>query len=357
MPASRGSRTPSVRLTVNGALVFGVLDVELVSTSYFSADQFRARIATSTGAPSTPIFWSGTASAFVNFEFSLDGGTYQSLIQGLVDVVSIDPARGVVRIEGRDLTASMVGTRAQDSFVNRTSSEIATIIAQRHGLAPAVTATSTPVGRYYQDEHDHVTPGLFCPGISEWDQLVFLARHEIFDVFVVGTTLFFQPPPTSPELYVLRPHDALSLTLDRSLNFARDIEVTVKSWNSRLKTALFQTASARGVAISDSPPGPRTGVQRYTIVQPNLTPDDASRLAQRRVSELIRHERIIEAILPGELNLNPRSQILLTGTGTDFDQVYFVQLVERSLDTRSGFRQRIRATNTSPRQIDATAIH
>lgn len=335
----------------------GVLDVEVVSTNHFSADRFRARIATGSEPFPTLAFWSGAAAAVVDFEFSLGNGSFLGVIRGLVDCVALDPSRGLVRIEGRDLTAPLIETRAQDSFANRTSSEIATIIAQRHGLTAAVTPTSTPVGRYYQDEHDRVTPGLFSHAISEWDQLVFLARHEEFDVFVEGTTLFFQPIQQQAATYVLLPQDALSLTLERSLTFAKDVQVTVKSWNSRLKSVISQTASASGVTLSTDPLSTGTGVQKYTLVQPNLTSDEALRLAQRRVAELIRHERVVEAVLPGELTLTPRSQILLAGTGTDFDQVYFVELIERSLDIRGGFRQRLRATNTSPRAIGpASAI-
>lgn len=355
MPPSSAWRSPTVRLTVDGMRVDGVLDVEVVSTNYFSADRFRARIATGSDSLVTPSFWSGTANVFVSFEFGLGDGSFESVIEGLVDCVSLDPARGLVRIEGRDLTAQLIETRAQDSFANRTSSEIATIIALRHGLTAAVTPTSTPVGRYYQDEHDRVAPGLFSHAISEWDQLVFLARHEGFDVFVQGTTLFFQPVQQQASIYVLRPEDALSLTLERSLTFARDIEVTVKSWNSRLKTAISQTASATGVTASGDSPPTASQAQRYTIVQPNLTPDEALQLAQRRIAELVRHERVMDAVLPGELALTPRSQISLVGTATEFDQTYFVDLIQRSLGGRNGFRQRVRATNMSPRAATPAA--
>lgn len=351
MPPSSLWRSPTVRLIVNGTPVAGVLDVEVVSTNCFSADRFRARIAAGSEQSPTLAFWSETAAPLVEFDLSLGNGPFQRVIQGLVDSVTLDPPRGLIRIEGRDLTAPLIETRAQDSFANRTSSEIATAIAQRHGLVAAVTPTSTPVGRYYQDEHDRVTPGLFSHAISEWDQLVFLARHEEFDVFVQGTTLFFQPAQRQMDAYVLRSQDTLDLTLQRSLMFAKDVQVIVKSWNSRLKTAISETASAGGAIASGGSQSTGASIQKYTIVQPNLTPDEALRLAQRRIAELIRHERVLQAILPGELSLTPRSQILLTGTGTDFDQVYFVESIERSLDVRSGFRQRLRATNTSPRAI------
>lgn len=351
MPPNNAWRSPAVQLTVNGTPITGVLDVEVVSTNYFSADRFRARIAIGSDSSGTAAFWSATGTALVGVEFSLGDGSFQSIIQGLVDCVTLDTARGLIRIEGRDLTAPLIETRATDSFANRTSSEIATIIAQRHDLTAAVTPTTTPVGRYYQDEHDRVTPGLFSRAISEWDQLVFLARQEGFNVFVQGTALVFQPAQPQASPFTLQPQDTQSLTLERSLSFAKDLRVTVKSWNSRLKTAVSQTASASDVTQAGGSPSFDPQIQSYTIVQPNLTPDEALQLAQQRVAELIRHERVVEAVFPGELTLTPRSQILLAGTGTEFDQIYFVDLVERSLDPRGGFRQRVRATNSSPRAI------
>ncbi len=65
--------------------------------------------------------------------------------------------------------------------------------------------------------------------------------------------------------------------------------------------------------------------------------------------------------MPGELLLTPRSMIMLEGTGSDFDQAYFVDVIERRLHQTGGFTQHIRAKNTSPRtdtttpQVPATA--
>ena len=89
-------------------------------------------------------------------------------------------------------------------------------------------------------------------------------------------------------------------------------------------------------------------------MRPNLTPDEALKLAQRKLAELTRHERVIELSMAGELDMTPRSMIMLYGTGSDFDQTYYVDLIERRLHTSGGFTQHIRAKNTSPR-TDTTA--
>ena len=96
-------------------------------------------------------------------------------------------------------------------------------------------------------------------------------------------------------------------------------------------------------------------LQRYFIVQPNLTADDALKLAQRKLAELTRHERTIRITMPGELVLTPRSMIALEGTGTEFDQAYYIDVIERRLRQGGGLTQHILAKNTSPRSATATS--
>lgn len=349
LPLNNSWRSPSIQVLANGSAISGAIEAEVFSNNNFTADRFSARIAIGADLAHNLTFWANAQGLQVDIRFSLDGAHFQSLIQGLVDSVTVEPMAASVRIEGRDLTAALIESRSQESFSNRTSSEIAALIAERHGLTPIVTPTTTPVGRYYQDEHDRITLGLFSRAITEWDQLVFLARQEGFDVFVQGTALFFQPPQPS-DVHMLRPTDLTDLRLRRSLTLARDIEVTVKSWNSREKNAFVQTARST-TRRSGSGGGGFGGQrpQRYTFVRANLTPEQALQLAQRKLSELTRHEKIIEATLPGELSLGPRSQVALSGTGTDFDQTYFLDVIERSLSAHRGFVQRLRAKNTSPR--------
>jgi hypothetical protein len=144
----------------------------------------------------------------------------------------------------------------------------------------------------------------------------------------------------------LRPDDVIDLRLERSLTLARDIEVVVKSWNSRQNSASVQRATAagsRGTRHSSGSP------QIYAFVRPNLTPDEALKFAQRKLFELTRHERSLEIRMPGELTLTPRSMLMLDGTGTEFDQAYYVDVIERRLHRDTGLTQHVRARNTSPR--------
>ena len=85
------------------------------------------------------------------------------------------------------------------------------------------------------------------------------------------------------------------------------------------------------------------------FVQPNLTPDEALKFAQQRLTELTRHERTIRISMPGDLSLSPRSMIALEGTGTEFDQPYYVDVIERRLRQNGGLTQFVMAKNSSPR--------
>lgn len=342
-------RAPRLRLIANGEVITGATEAEVISNNYYAADRFNASVALGVDPWAGASFWASEPDILLEVQFSMDGGaSFVSLVQGAVDSVAIDPATGVVHLDGRDLTAALIETRTQETFANRTSSEIASLLAQRHNLSPRVTATSTPVGRYYQSEHDRITLDQFSHATTEWDLLAFLARQEGFDVFVQGQTLYFQPATQSGGVSVsLRPPDVLAMRLERSLTLARDIEVEVKSWNSRQNSAFVQRARAKGRRgerqSSSGPP------QRYVFVRPNLTPDEALKFAQGKLAELTRHERVISVSMPGELTLTPRSLIAVEGTGTEFDQVYYVDVIERRLRQNSGLVQHIRARNTSPR--------
>jgi phage protein D len=343
-------RRPVLRVLANGTPILGAFAAEVKSNNHYAADRYSISVALNADPSISSAFWAATDNLLIEVQMALQTGltsSWQSLVQGQVDLLDVDPIRGVLRLEGRDLTAAFIESRTQETFANRTSSEIAIALAERHGLGAQVTTTATPVGRYYQLEHDRTTLDQFSRATTEWDLLVFLAEQEGFDVFVQGTTLYFQPPMPSATPFVLQPvgsaiapANIMDLRTERSLTLAADIEVTVKSWNSRQQTAFTQTARS-GHGSSGAPP------QRYVFVRPNLSMNEALQLAQAKLAELTRHERVITAIMPGELTLTPRDQVVLQGSGTAFDQVYQIDEIERRLSIEEGFVQRLRAKNAS----------
>lgn len=342
MPVS-SVRAPRVGVLLNGDPLAGVIDAEVSSIGHFAADRYRVRVALSANAIS---LWD-QAMMTVDLQMSLNGD-WTSLVQGTVDRLDIDPIKGEVSLEGRDLTAGLIEARTQEAFVNQTSSDIATLLAGRRGLQTNVTPTTVPVGRYYQSEHSRITLGQFSRATTEWDLLIYLAQREGFDVWVAGTTLNFCPPDASGTSGVtISPADCLDLRLERSLTLAQDIKVVVKSWNSRQKQAFSETAQRSGSGAAGG------GVLQYVYVIPNLTPADALQRAQRILSELSQHERNVRITMPGELQMQPRMTLALAGTGTGFDGAYEIAEVVRRLSERAGFVQTVRA-KSPPAAIPAS---
>lgn len=342
MQSSETTRHPHLEILANGTALAGAIEAEVTSNNYYAADRFRARLALDAD-PGAIAFWSTAGEIILDIRFGLDGGAI-SAIQGAVDRVEIDPILRVLRLDGRDLTARLIEARTQESFVNRTSSEIAEQLAGRHGLSAEITTTQTPVGRYYQNEHDRITLGQFSRAMSEWDLLTWLARQEGFDVFVRGTSLHFGPPRPNRPMRPIWPGDVMALRLERALTLARDIEVVVKSWNARQQTAFTQTARAAAARSGETKAG---STQRHVLVRPNLTQEQALQLAQTTLADLTRHRMVLHATMPGDLSLAPRDALTLAGTSTAFDQIYYVDEVSRRLSMQHGFVQYVRASNAN----------
>ena len=329
-------RQPRLRVLADNAELLGVIAAEITSNNHYAADRFRLTLQTTDAAA-----WSDVDSSLLDIQLALDGQSFASLIQGEVDHLHLNPVTCCLHLEGRDLTARLIEARTQETFANQTASDIANALAARHGLSADVQPTTTPVGAYWQLEHDRITLDSFSRATTEWDLLVTLAGHEAFNAWITGTTLHFRPDDEAlSTLPTITPQDVISLELERALTLAHDIEVTVKSWNSRQAHAFAQTARAARA-------GEKAKTQRYVYVVPNLTPDAALKLAQSRLAELTRHERVISAEMPGELDLAPRQQILLAGTNTSFDQTYWIDEITRRIDVNHGFTQHLRARNAT----------
>jgi phage protein D len=322
------------------------MNVEVVCNSHFSANTFSASFASISNSPSSDSFWSSKTNIAIRVLFSLDGISYVNLFDGTVDTVTLNVTQGLIHIAGRDLSTQLIETRSEETFSNRTSSEIASLLAKRHGLIANVLQTTTPVGRYYQDEHDRITLGQYSRSTTEWDLLVFLALQEGFDVTVTGTTLNFRPSSdTTATAFIVTPTDCIEMTLERRLPLAQDVTVTVKSWNSRQSSAFVQTVTNSGNVGSNS--GGSSSSKQYVFVRPNLTADQALKFVLQKLRDLTMHERVVDLTVPGDLSLAPAGQLIVTGTGTEFDQMYSIDLVESRLSISEGFTQRIRAKGSS----------
>ena len=318
-----------MQVLVDGVVISGVVEVEVSSNSYMGADRFHLVAALdSTGYD----IWSGDS---IQVSILLGTDAYlQTLITGLVDRVDIDVGAQLAKVDGRDLTARFIEARTQETFENRTASEIVTLLATRRGLLAQVTPTQALVGRDFDGDHAQTTLDQYSGVTTEWDLLARLADAEDFDVWVDDQTLYFAPPSPGLGQTMVTPQDCIELRLERLLNLAGDLQVVVKSWDSRAQQAIVQSA---GAVLGDAT------TRSYVLVRPNMSNTDAANLAARTLARMTQNGRVITMELPGDILMKPRQSLILTETGTDFDGVYVVTSVERHLSFMHGFTQTLQA--------------
>ena len=136
-----------------------------------------------------------------------------------------------------------------------------------------------------------------------------------------------------------------SSKLHRSQTLAKDIIVKVISWN-QVQEGNVTAQAKRSQANKSQRAGGQA--QIYTFYEPNLNQQQAQKWANAKAEDITRHERVITGKLPGDNLLTNRSLIKLVGTGTDWDQVYFVDSVTRRMNFKDGYSMEFRAKNHSP---------
>ena len=346
------TRRPRPVVSVNGVRLPAacVVSIDVTNASHFTADTYRVELAVGALPPGfDQTYWAESQDDRVSVAVSLDGETPAALVVGHVDDVEWDVTGRRITLSGRDLSAAFIDNKTAEKFQNQTASQIARTLAARRGLDANVQDTATLAGAYYQIDH-----ALSTQEQTEWDLLTYLAEREGFDVWVSGTTLNFREPPslTAPPYVLLwsEPGDgtfasnAVGMTLARSQTLARDVVVTVRSWNQKQQAAFTVTAKRSQTKKTQRRGGT---AQTYSYVRANLTREQAERFAEAKAEEITRHERVVSASLPADNALTTRAAVRLVGTGTDWDQVYYPDSVTRRLSMQGGYRMDVRAKNHS----------
>ena len=346
-------RNPVPLVTINGSTFAGIESAEITTTNTFQASTWQVEASVSKNPNYNLAWWDKQTQVQVKIFIGYGTAQPTRLLTGNVDFYSFSLEKNRITISGRDMTALLIDTKTADSYTNQTASEIATIIAQKHGLTPAVTATSTPVGTYYASNHTHTASGSLSRATTEWDMLVYLAQQVGFDVFVDDMTLYFQPPATASTPPYLVPWSVgpdgvpnapiENLTLEHNLMMAPGVSVTIISWNSQTNQRVAATAKTPGYGGSAS-----GNTQDYVYPVPNLTPAAAQTAANQRLNDITRHLRTITYDAPGDTILMPRSLIQLVGTDSRFDTLYFPDRIQRKISQKGGFTMNVTAKNIPP---------
>lgn len=370
LPATSSGRQPRglVQLGPVGSLstVPGWTSLSVTNNSYYEADTFRLTYSASALPSANDANWFSDQTeifAQIYAGFPRDPNNPQAseldnLIYGRIDTIDYDPKCRMITLSGRDLTAVFIDNRITATYKSQTSSQIATQLAQKHGLDTSnIVKTTTSVGTFFNNDQEQIESNR-----SEWDLLSFLAREEGFVVFVQGQSLFFEPDPLPTQAnnpYVIEwilPSSAngspranvTDLSFSRTLTVAKGISVTARSPNRSTGHAVVQSYPTSPKSIGAGKASPFGPTQAYFFTLPSgKTPAQVAAFAQKTYDTIISHEMNMKATLPADKLLTIQTPIQVEGTGTQFDQVYFPKQITRDLDG-SGYRMTVEAQNTSP---------
>lgn len=329
----------------------GWIEWEVENNSFFAADSFSVSFAVSALPEGRKEDWfvqqeEITVEIFAGFptdpdNFSTDKLT--SLIYGVADEVEFDPVRRVIHLSGRDLTGRMIDTKVTDVFVNRTTADVARMMAAKYDLIPKIIDSKGDFGKYYAN---NINAQLHSG--SDWDVLCQAAHLAQFNVYVSGHELHFEPPTDSNQpTYALQwqsdplTFNGTQLHFTRSLVLAAGIRVTVMSFNHK--------TGQRAIAIY--PESAPSSAQHYTYRIPNLNPKQAQARAESLYKEIAQHEIKLRAELPADLDISTQTVLQVTGTGTIFDQIYYPDAVTRRMSFHDGFKMSVSAKNMTDSNV------
>jgi hypothetical protein len=163
-----------------------------------------------------------------------------------------------------------------------------------------------------------------------------------FDIWVKGQTVFFHPQPglTGVPFSVVWDRstpssNVIDLTTERSLSFAKDLTVIIKSFNSRDGRS-YSAHSGQTNALPS---------QTFSYIFANLDQAGCQAAANRIRAQLSVHERLVAFEMPADLTLGARDLVSVSGTGSSWDQLYKIDSITRSMSFDDGFTARVQAKN------------
>lgn len=344
----RPFRAPRLRVLIDGIVATTAIDARIVSNNYFSADWFNVSLVSSTTSQFSSGFWASVEKPLVDVQISTnETQPFKRLILGYADSISIDAIRNIIRIDGRDLSASLVDSSLHEAFPNYTADAIVSLLALRHRLNPKVSPTPGLVGRLFGGDQAEMGFSFYSRTMTDWDLIVRLAQQAGYDAYVIGRDFYFHPKNSNRDATIVLDKSTVTvLHLERNLTLENSGPFTAVSWNSQLDQPVF---SAPGDALSVGADGGGTQV----FLEPNLRSDNVASAIAQMIADTRQQARSLEIGMPGDTEVTARSRMRLVGTDTAFDQTYDIEYVDRMFSPTTGFRQRIRARQVSDGLADA----
>lgn len=363
-------RAPRAVLTVNGIQITPV-ECEIRENTHHQADTFGATM-TLDGTDADERFWLDLNSITCTVRATNDyaAGGWVTKFDGKIDDVDVDLFHRVVRVTGRDRVSDLLDTKTNENWLNRTTVDIVTDIAGRVGLKANVVLTSADEmfgfgksGLTYKDDYNHESDNDVL-----WNVLVRMAQREGCAVFIKpgSGVLSFLPVDqlggstfvvnyVAPTPFSIASGNFTALSLRRGFAVSKNVKVRVKSYQLKGKKSISSEMVSTGKVPGES---------AYDYRIPNLTKDQADKVAKNRLDEILRQEKGVQVDMPGDVTLDPSYMLQLAGTGTSFDQSYIISSVVHRfgeagyrmvVDVRNQDRDRTKTQSNTASSEESTA--
>lgn len=243
----------------------------------------------------------------------------------------------VVQLVGRDYSARLIDTEFSVAFAERTSSDIAIMLANKHGLTPAVTPTDVIIEKdLYKDR-------------KEWEILQELADREGFVCYVKkNKTLYFGPRQDTDETVIAELNyrqkeksNTLSIHFDDSLVGVINY-VIVRHWLGKKKGLV--EGEAKNQDLID-----KYGEKKRVVYDPKAkTKDLADAIAAKKLKEWSRCVVTADQCrVPCSPLMEAEKLVAVKGCGR-FDGNYYIEKVRQSFSRSGGFFTEINITSQRP---------
>lgn len=295
------------------------------------------------------------------------------IMYGYMDTAELDfsDQGETVVLTGRNKMGPFIDTKSTVKYQNMTSSAVADMLADKHGLDIVMAPTYTLTGKYFQGDTTALNKD-----VTEWDLLVFLADQEGYDVRVWDNTLYFAPfetiigNVTTDGLNYAWGQNVMELTISRSPHAAKDITVEVHSFETTktkhvhavskkkrvtttastsstpttrkvttIKTGptvtyTTHTKAIKAIAKSSNGGSSTSYTERYYF--PGLTQDQAQKKAKAILNQLSKLEITGTMKVTGNEKLTVDRLLQIKGLGTGLSTNYYVRKASHNFDISNG---------------------
>lgn len=340
-------RSPRVRIVIDGQPT-NLVECSVNVSRHAMSDTFQA--ATPLAATGRDMaYWASVGPVDCKVQACNDeGDDWTDLLTGQLDRVAVRAdARGGVRVEfsGRDKTAKLLDAKRTKNDPNKKASAIVKGLAEKHGLQADVDETDDEAGKQHTDGTNHL-----IDNETDWSTIAPLAEREGAFLYLKGDTLYFKQPGnddtgfgsypirfTAPIEGEIAAGNVIAITLLQNVYLNRGVKQTVRSFHTRKQKNICTTKDAQASGYGN----PLEWIDEI----PNLTDAQVEKIATKRQAEKQRHEMQLQIVVPGDVSIDPRMLLDLSGTGSAWDQDYRIDTISHFFSPVDGYTMSIAAKN------------